>query len=118
MCWRGSHRQRSGSAGSDGNPVGVYEIPRELERPSDPQVVHREPGEFTGKSVWQRKGHHRMGVARTRVDWIDIKEPDLRGRLRVRPEADQDGGERGTNHKTDRPAIACGRMPRFHPRPS
>src|SRR6267378_1552578 len=118
VCWRGSHRQRSGSAGSDGNPVGVYEIPRELERPSDPQVVHREPGEFTGKSVWQRKGHHRMGVARTRVDWIDIKEPDLRGRLRVRPEADQDGGERGTNHKTDRPAIACGRMPRFHPRPS
>src|SRR2546426_6359493 len=29
---------------------------------------HREPGEFTGKSVWQRKGHHRMGVASTRVD--------------------------------------------------
>src|SRR5215471_1537308 len=39
--WRRSDRQRCGSAGSDGNPVGVYKIPRELERPPDAQVVHR-----------------------------------------------------------------------------
>jgi len=38
---RRSDRQRSGSAGSDRNPVGVYQIPRELERPPDAPVVHR-----------------------------------------------------------------------------
>jgi len=70
------------------------------------------------QSVWQGKGRHRMAVAGAEVHWIDLKEPDLRGRLRLRPEADQDGGERGTDCETGRPAIASRRMPRFHPRPS
>src|SRR5215831_8952169 len=41
-----------------------------------------------------------MAVAGAEVHWIDLKEPDLRGRLRLRPEADQDGGERGTDCET------------------
>jgi DNA invertase Pin-like site-specific DNA recombinase len=70
---------------------------------------------------------NRCGKGKVAIEWqlparafigIDLKEPDLRGRLRIRPEADQDGGERGTDCETGRPAIASRSMPRFYPRPS